>query len=177
MTMNNTITTADVVLTTSLDSPVGPLLAGATDEGICLLEFAEPSRQKAQLAALRRHFGSAVESGRHELIDQLAEELAEYFGGVRREFRVPLVLTGTPFQRRVWEQLQSIPYGETRSYADIAAAVGSPNAVRAVGSANGRNRIAIVIPCHRVINKGGALGGYGGGLDRKQYLLDLERGP
>jgi AraC family transcriptional regulator of adaptative response/methylated-DNA-[protein]-cysteine methyltransferase len=174
MAMNHTITT-DVMLTTSLDSPVGPLLAGATDEGIYLLEFAEPSRQQAQLAALRRHFGGPVESGRHELIERLAEELAEYFGGARREFSVPLVPTGTPFQRSVWEQLQAIPYGETRSYADIAAAVGSPNAVRAVGSANGWNRIAIVIPCHRVINKGGALGGYGGGLDRKQFLLNLER--
>jgi AraC family transcriptional regulator of adaptative response/methylated-DNA-[protein]-cysteine methyltransferase len=174
MTMNHTITT-DAILTTSLDSPVGPLLVGATDEGICLLEFAEPSRQRAQLAALRRQFGDAIEPGRHEWTDQLAEELAEYFGGTRREFSVPLVLGGTPFQRRVWEQLRAIPYGETRSYADIAAAVGAPNAVRAVGSANGRNRIAIVIPCHRVINKGGALGGYGGGLDRKQFLLDLER--
>jgi O-6-methylguanine DNA methyltransferase len=172
--MSHTITT-EAVLTTTLESPVGPLLAGATDEGICLLEFAAPSRQKAQLAALRRQFGSAIEPGRHELTDQLAEELAEYFGGARREFMVPLVLAGTPFQRRVWEQLRAIPYGETRSYADIARAVGSPAAVRAVGSANGKNRIAIVIPCHRVINKGGALGGYGGGLDRKRFLLDLER--
>jgi AraC family transcriptional regulator of adaptative response/methylated-DNA-[protein]-cysteine methyltransferase len=169
-------TTTDVVLTTSLDSPLGSLLAGANDEGICLLEFAEKSRQEVQLAALRRQFGESIEPGRHELTDQLAEELAEYFGGARREFTVPLVLTGTPFQRRVWQQLRAIPYGETRSYADVACAVGSPSAVRAVGAANGQNRIAIVIPCHRVINKGGALGGYGGGLDRKQFLLDLERG-
>jgi AraC family transcriptional regulator of adaptative response/methylated-DNA-[protein]-cysteine methyltransferase len=169
-------TTTDAVLTTTLDTRMGPLLAGAIDAGICLLEFADPLRQKAQLADVRRHFGDAIQPGRHELTDRLAEELAEYFGGTRREFSVPLVLAGTPFQRRVWEQLRKIPYGETRSYADIARAVGSPAAVRAVGAANGRNRIAIVIPCHRVINKGGALGGYGGGLDRKQFLLDLERG-
>jgi AraC family transcriptional regulator of adaptative response/methylated-DNA-[protein]-cysteine methyltransferase len=167
--------TTDIVVTISLDTPVGPLVAGATDEGVCLLEFAEPSRQKAQLSALRRQFG-AVEPGRHDFTDQLAEELAEYFGGSRREFTVPVVLTGTPFQHRVWEELLRIPYGETRSYEDVARAVGSASAVRAVGSANGRNRIAIVVPCHRVINKGGALGGYGGGLDRKQFLLDLERG-
>src|SRR5262249_37400754 len=113
-------TTTDVVLTTPLDSPVGPLLAGATDEGLCLLEFAEPSRQEAQLAALRRQFGAAIERGRHEFTDQLAEELAEYFGGARREFTVPLVLAGTPFQRRVWQQLRAIPYGQTCSYEDVA---------------------------------------------------------
>jgi AraC family transcriptional regulator, regulatory protein of adaptative response / methylated-DNA-[protein]-cysteine methyltransferase len=169
-------TTTEAVLTTSLNSPVGRLLVGATDEGICLLEFAEPVRQKAQLAALRRQFGEAIEPGRHELADQLAEELAEYFAGVRHEFTVPVVLTGTPFQQRVWRQLQAIPYGETRSYEDVAVAVGTRTAVRAVGGANGQNRIAIVIPCHRVINKGGRLGGYGGGLERKQFLLDLEQG-
>ncbi len=168
-------TTSDVVLTTSLDSPVGPLLVGATDEGLCLLEFAEPARQQVQLAALRRQYGEAIEPGRHEHADRLAEELAEYFAGSRRDFTVPLVLTGTAFQRRVWEQLRAIPYGETRSYEDVAAAVGVRTATRAVGTANGRNRIAIVIPCHRVISKGGGLGGYGGGLGRKQFLLDLER--
>ncbi len=169
------IPTLSGVVTTTLDSPVGPLLAGATDDGICLLEFAEPMRREAQLAALRRQFGDAVEPGRHEYTDQLAEELAEYFGGTRQQFTVPLVLAGTPFQRRVWEQLLTIPYGETRCYEDVARAIGVRTGSRAVGSANGQNRIAIVIPCHRVIAKGGGLGGYGGGLDRKQFLLDLER--
>jgi AraC family transcriptional regulator of adaptative response/methylated-DNA-[protein]-cysteine methyltransferase len=162
------------VVTTTLNSPVGPLLAGATEEGICLLEFAERERQRAQLAVLRRQFGDALEPGHHEHTDQLAEELAEYFGGTRRQFTVPLVFPGTPFQRQVWQQLLAIPYGETRSYQDIAAALGVRTASRAVGRANGQNRVAIVIPCHRVINSGGALGGYGGGLWRKQFLLDLE---
>jgi AraC family transcriptional regulator of adaptative response/methylated-DNA-[protein]-cysteine methyltransferase len=171
--MNTTLTSC--VVTTTLDSPVGPLLAGATDEGVCLLEFTEPARQQAQLAALRRHFGDTIEPGRNDHIDQLAEELADYFAARRRDFTVPLVLAGTPFQRRVWAQLQRIPYGETRSYEDIGRAIGVPTGSRAVGMANGQNRIAIVIPCHRVINKGGGLGGYGGGLWRKEFLLDLER--
>jgi O-6-methylguanine DNA methyltransferase len=95
---------------------------------------------------------------------------------MRREFEVPLHVDGSPFQERVWRQLLKIPYGETRSYQDVAVKVGSPDAVRAVGTANGMNRIAIVIPCHRVVNKGGKLGGYGGGLWRKQRLLGLEQG-
>ena len=169
-------TTTDILVTTTLDSPIGPLLAGASGEGICLLEFAEPDRQQMQLGELRRHFGDAVELGRNEHTDRLAEELTDYFAGYRQDFSVPLVLSGTPFQRRVWKQLMAIPYGETCSYEDVARAVGDAKAVRAVGAANGKNRVAIVIPCHRVINKGGRLGGYGGGLWRKQYLLDLETG-
>lgn len=102
-------------------------------------------------------------------------ELNAYFAGARQAFSVPLVYPGTPFQRRVWEELLTIPYGETRSYQEMAAAVGAPKAVRALGRANGMNRIAIVIPCHRVVNKNGALGGYGGGLRRKEFLLGLER--
>src|SRR5205807_1167611 len=157
-------TTTDRLVTATLDSPVGPLLVGATDEGICLLEFAEPARQQAQLAAVRRNFGDAVEPGRNEHTDRLAEELADYFAGARQDFTVPVVFSGTPFQRRVWKQLRAIPYGETCSYEDVARAVGDARAVRAVGGANGKNRVAIVVPCHRVINKGGRLGGYGGGL-------------
>src|SRR5689334_416292 len=148
--MNTTLTNR--VVTTTLDSPVGPLLCGATDAGVCLLEFAEPARQQAQLAALRRHFGDDVEPGGHEHLDRMRQELAEYFVGERRDFGVPLVLGGTPFQRRVWEELRRIPFGATRSYEDVARAVGSPAATRAVGAANGQNRIAIVIPCHRVVN-------------------------
>jgi AraC family transcriptional regulator of adaptative response/methylated-DNA-[protein]-cysteine methyltransferase len=171
----NTLLTERVV-TASLDSPLGPLLAGATDDGLCLLEFAERERERAQLAALRRQFACPIEPGRHPVLDRVREELAEYFVGERCQFTVPLALCGTPFQRRVWEQLLRIPYGATCSYEDVARAVGDAKAVRAVGSANGQNRVAIVIPCHRVVNKGGGLGGYGGGLWRKQFLLDLERG-
>ena len=112
----------------------------------------------------------------HPLLDRLKAELAEYFAGQRRSFEVPLHVSGSPFQERVWQELLKIPYGETRSYEDVARQTGSPDAVRAVGTANGSNRIAIVIPCHRVVNKGGKLGGYGGGLWRKQRLLGLEQG-
>ncbi len=163
--MNTTL--ADCVVTIALPSPVGPLLAAAVDDGICLLEFAEPNRQEQQLAVLRRQFGEAIGPGRHPHLDQLAAELEEYFAGTRREFAVPLAISGTSFQERVWRQLRQIPYGTTCSYEDIARALGDANAVRAVGRANGQNRVAIVIPCHRVINKGGGLGGYGGGLWRR----------
>ena len=114
--------------------------------------------------------------GRNAHLRLLERELHQYFEGTLREFTVPLVLRGTPFQERVWRALLAIPYGTTRSYAEIAERIGSSGAQRAVGTANGRNRIAIVIPCHRVINAGGALGGYGGGLRRKEFLLELERG-
>jgi AraC family transcriptional regulator of adaptative response/methylated-DNA-[protein]-cysteine methyltransferase len=130
---------------------------------------------ETQMASIRKHFRLPLVPGSNAHLDQLRAELARYFDGALREFQVPLVYPGTPFQQRVWRELLLIPYGETRSYQDMARALGDANAVRAVGRANGQNRIAIVIPCHRVVNKGGALGGYGGGLRRKQYLLDLER--
>jgi O-6-methylguanine DNA methyltransferase len=163
------------IVSTVIDSPVGPLLIGTTDEGICLLEFSGP-RSELQTAALTRVFDAEIETGEHEYLDQLATELDEYFAGKLRTFQVPLVIRGTPFQEKVWRELLRIPYGETRSYLDIASRVCTKKACRAVGRANGQNRIAIVIPCHRVVNAGGALGGYGGGLDRKRFLLDLEGG-
>ncbi|HEY1377989.1 MAG TPA: methylated-DNA--[protein]-cysteine S-methyltransferase [Gemmataceae bacterium] len=156
------------VVTTTLDSPLGPLTAGATDEGVCLVEFTGP-RSDGQARA------RSPVAGRHPLLDRLRDELADYFTGQLREFTVPVVCRGTPFQEKVWRELLRIPYGETRSYADIARAVGDANASRAVGSANGRNRVAVLIPCHRVIASGGLIGGYGSGLDRKRFLLDLER--
>jgi AraC family transcriptional regulator of adaptative response/methylated-DNA-[protein]-cysteine methyltransferase len=158
-----------------LSSPLGPLVAGATAEGICLLEFSDRRMLETQFATVRKLFGAPLVPGANEHLELLQSELAGYFAGALRSFSVPLVYPGTPFQRRVWEKLLAIPYGETRSYQELAIAVGERNAVRAVGRANGMNRIAIVIPCHRVINKGGQLGGYGGGLRRKQYLLDVER--
>src|SRR5262249_48693727 len=113
---------------------------------------------------------------RHDLLAQLKDELRRYFAGTLRAFRVPLHYPGTTFQRRVWEGLLEIPYGETRSYEALAEAVGCQGAQRAGGRANGQNAVCIVIPCHRVVNKGGKLGGYGGGLWRKRFLLDLEQG-
>ena len=158
-----------------LRSPLGPLVAGATDEGICLLEFTDRRMLEAQFATIQRLFKSPIVPGSNAHLETLETELASYFAGSLRHFSVPLVYPGTPFQQRVWEQLLAIPFGETRSYEELAAALGKPSAARAVGRANGLNRIAIVIPCHRVVNKNGELGGYGGGLRRKQYLLDLER--
>ena len=162
------------IVTTQFDCPVGPLTAAATDAGVCLLEFAGP-RVADHTAALSQRLGAVAAPGTHRHLDSLRDELAAYFSGTLREFSVPLVFPGTPFQERVWGELRRIPFGTTRSYEDVALAIGDAKAVRAVGTANGRNRVAIVIPCHRVVNKGGGLGGYGGGLDRKRFLLDLER--
>jgi AraC family transcriptional regulator of adaptative response/methylated-DNA-[protein]-cysteine methyltransferase len=165
----------EAVFLSWLRSPLGPLVAGATREGICLLEFSDRRMLETELASLKKLFAAPVVPGVHPHLDRLQVELGDYFSGAARSFSVPLVSPGTPFQQRVWQQLLAIPYGETRSYQQVAAAIGAPKAVRAVGHANGLNRIAILIPCHRVLNKDGRLGGYGGGLRRKQFLLDLER--
>ncbi len=167
---------SDCILTTFVESPLGPLLAGATAAGVCLLEFSDRRMLPAQFTALRQRFGCAIVPGTNDHLENLKEQLDRYFARTLRQFDLPLLYPGSPFQRRVWEELLRIPYGETRSYEALAHAIGAAGAQRAVGRANGQNRIAIVIPCHRVVNKGGKLGGYGGGLWRKQFLLDLERG-
>jgi methylated-DNA-[protein]-cysteine S-methyltransferase len=107
--------------------------------------------------------------------EDISEQLSEYFARSRRTFTIPIALAGTPFQKRVWSELMTIPYGETRSYRQLAEAIGNPSSMRAVGAANGQNPISIIVPCHRVIGSDGALVGYGGGLERKRFLLDLER--
>jgi AraC family transcriptional regulator, regulatory protein of adaptative response / methylated-DNA-[protein]-cysteine methyltransferase len=157
-----------------LDTPLGPMIAGATDRGICLLEFTDRRMLEHQVVTLKRRFNAGLAPGRHAHLTTLHKELGEYFAGKRQLFSVPVDMRGTPFEMRVWQELQRIPYGETRSYADMAQRIGSPAAVRAVGRANGLNAIAIVVPCHRVVNKNGDLGGYGGGLWRKRRLLHLE---
>jgi AraC family transcriptional regulator of adaptative response/methylated-DNA-[protein]-cysteine methyltransferase len=167
---------ADCIRTDYVESPLGPLLVGATAAGLCLLEFTDRRMLEAQFTALRQRFGCAIVPGTNDHLEILKEQLDGYFARTLREFRLSLLYPGSPFQTRVWEELLRIPYGETRSYEAIAQAVDASGAQRAVGRANGQNRIAIVIPCHRVVNKGGKLGGYGGGLWRKQFLLDLERG-
>jgi AraC family transcriptional regulator of adaptative response/methylated-DNA-[protein]-cysteine methyltransferase len=158
-----------------VESPLGPLVLGSCISGICLLEFTDRRMLETQFETLRKKFQCAVAPGVSDLNDRLKKELTEYFQGTRKQFDVPLYFPGTPFQEKVWKNLLTIPYGETRSYFDLAVQIGNPDAIRAVGTTNGRNPIAIVIPCHRVVNKSGKLGGYGGGLWRKQYLLDLER--
>jgi AraC family transcriptional regulator of adaptative response/methylated-DNA-[protein]-cysteine methyltransferase len=157
----------------TLDTPLGTLLTGARDEGICLIAF-DPGRTDRELAALRRRFRCEIEQGDHPHLVQLRAELQDYFAQRLTTFTVPVITAGTPFQERVWAQLQRIPYGQTCSYEELAKAVGAAAAQRAVGHANGSNPIPIVIPCHRVINKSGKLGGYGGELWRKEILLRLE---
>ena len=166
---------ADCVTLSWMESPVGPLVAGATDRGVCLLEFSDRRMLETQLENVRKRLGPVL-PGSHPLLERLKTELGEYFARTRREFTVPLVYPGTPFQVKVWNALRHIPYGETTSYEQLAWGVGAPKGQRAVGHANSQNPTAIVIPCHRVVNKDGKLGGYGGGLWRKQLLLDLERG-
>ncbi len=159
-----------------IDSPIGPLLAGATRDALVLLEFSERNILEEQIETVRRRLNMPIAQGSNRRLDALRKQLGEYFAGQRRDFDLPLAYPGTTFQEKVWSALLQIPYGETRSYVDLARAIGDARASRAVGAANGMNRIAIVIPCHRVINANGELGGYGGGLWRKQILLDLERG-
>jgi len=151
------------------------MILGVHDGGLCLLEFAERRMLDTQLKRLSRHMGRVFLPGEHPLMEQVKQALDGYFAGTARGFDIPLQCPGTAFQEAVWQALRAIPYGETRSYAEIAATIGHADAVRAVGRANGDNRIAIVIPCHRVVGSDGELVGYGGGLWRKEYLLAMEQ--
>lgn len=150
------------------------MVAAATDRHVVLLEFAHRRTLDRQLERATRGAGVRFEPGDSPLLEQLRVELTEYFRGERRTFDVPLDAPGTPFQMRVWQELLRIPPGTTTTYGRIAESIGHPTAVRAVARANGDNRIAILIPCHRVIGADGSLTGYGGGLWRKKKLLDLE---
>jgi len=158
-----------------LDTQLGPMLAVADDEALYLLEFVDRRGLEREIERLRQRTQAAIIPGSTKPIKSIEKELKQYFEGRLREFQTPLFRVGTPFQKQVWDELQKIPRGETRSYADIAAALGRPTAFRAVAQANGSNQIAIVIPCHRVINANGELGGYAGGIARKQWLLDHEK--
>lgn len=151
---------------THIDSPVGPLLLAASDAGLHAIEFHAARHPVAR-------GGDWVEAD-HPVLRAAASQLREYFAGTRRAFDLPLAPDGTDFQRRVWQTLATIPYGRTISYADLASRVGRPGASRAVGAANGRNPLPIVLPCHRVIGANGALTGFGGGLPTKRFLLELE---
>lgn len=162
------------VLVQWIATPLGAMFVAARDEGISFLEFVDRRALAPQIKALRRNVGTALVPGEHRHVTRLRAELARYFAGELREFTTPIHAPGTTFQERVWSQLRRIPFGETRSYAELARAIGSPNSVRAVASANGRNRIAILIPCHRVIGSDGRLVGYAGSVWRKQRLLELE---
>lgn len=164
-----------VIDITRLETPIGTMFAAAVAEGICLLEFTDRKALPTELKALAKHYNATILQGDNPHFTKLKKQLEEYFGGSRRQFDVPLVMPGTAFQQVVWRELLTIPFGKTRSYAEQAEHLGKPAAVRAVANANGMNRIAIIVPCHRVIGSDGQLTGYGGGLWRKQWLLDLER--
>ena len=156
-----------------IDTPIGPMTLGATDEALVLADFSERRLMPVQLATTRRRIGP-TSSGSSPLLDRAERQLREYLAGERVDFDLPIQLPGSPFQERVWSELLHIPYGETISYGEMARRVRVPAASRAVGRANGSNRIAVIVPCHRVIAAGGSLGGYGGGLPAKRFLLDLE---
>lgn len=158
----------------AIESPLGPLHAVASPTGLTLLEFADRRALPTELRDAARQFGAPIEPGTNEHLEQTRAELAEYFAGTRRVFSIPLDLRGTDFQRRVWDRLLAIPCGETRTYSGIARELGDEKSLRAVGMANGKNRIAIIVPCHRVIAADGSLWGYGGGLERKRRLLEHE---
>lgn len=158
-----------------IDSALGPLVTAATDKGIVFLEFSDRRMIEAQATTLTKRLGLPVAPGKNGFIDKLEVQLRDWLAHRRRDFDLPLFEPGTPFQERVWAALRTIPYGETWSYSELARAIGDPKATRAVARANGMNRIAILVPCHRVIASDGGLGGYGGGMWRKRQLLDLER--
>ncbi len=164
-----------IISITRILTPLGPMFAGAVEEGICLLEFSDRRMLETQLSRIKKAFKAKIVPGDHPHFVELNRQLKAYFSGELREFDLPLQLTATQFQQDVWNALVKIPYSETRSYQEQAVSIGKPKAVRAVATANGDNRISIIIPCHRVIGKNGSLTGYGGGLWRKRYLLDLEK--
>jgi AraC family transcriptional regulator of adaptative response/methylated-DNA-[protein]-cysteine methyltransferase len=157
-------------------TPLGPMLAAASDTELHLLEFTDRRMLATQLERLRKLADCVITPGPSKVIARVERELAEYFDGQRKEFTVPLAISGTPFQESVWRQLLKIPYGQTLSYDGLATRIGRAGAQRAVGTANGCNRIAIIIPCHRVIRSDGTLSGYGGGVWLTQRLLELEWG-
>jgi AraC family transcriptional regulator of adaptative response/methylated-DNA-[protein]-cysteine methyltransferase len=158
-----------------IETPLGAMLALANQDGLHLLEFVDRHGLEKQITSLRERTGCVIVPGNNSHLDQIGKELKEYFDGVAVRFTVPLMMIGTPFERDVWAMLKTIPPGQTWSYAKLAQGVGRANAVRAVGHANGRNRLALVVPCHRVIRSDGTLCGYAGGVWRKKWLLEHER--
>ena len=158
-----------------IETPLGTMIACADEKGICMLEFSDRKALPTELKEISKHFNANIIQGENPHFTTLEDELAEYFAGKRRDFSVPLSPVGTQFQKNVWEVLRQIPYGTTRSYQEQANILGNPKAVRAVANANGLNKISIIIPCHRVIGTNGTLTGYGGGIWRKQKLLELEK--
>jgi len=165
----------DFLTYTRFTTPLGPMMAVASEDGICLFDFTDRRMLETELKQIQKHFKSTILPGKSKYFEPVIKQITEYFEGKRKNFDIPLVTPGTEFQNKVWKVLQTIPYGETRSYKKQAISLGNVKAVRAVANANGDNRISILIPCHRVIGEDGKLVGYGGGLWRKQWLLNLEK--
>ena len=158
-----------------IETPLGTMIACANENGICMLEFSDRKALPTELKEISKHFDANIVQGENPHFKTLEKELEEYFEGKLKDFTVPLAPVGTDFQKKVWEILRTIPYGTTRTYQQQADILGNPKAVRAVANANGLNKISIIIPCHRVIGSNGTLTGYGGGIWRKQKLLELEK--
>ena len=165
-----TLMTPTSLVTRTVESPFGPLTLVGSAAGLRAILWAGDDPARAGLADV------ALQPGSADMLDEAAHQLGEYFAGTRTTFDLPLDLRGTPFQVAAWEALAEIPYGETRTYAEQAAAIGRPAAVRAVGAANGRNPLSLVLPCHRVVGSDGALRGFAGGLGVKSSLLAFEQG-
>lgn len=164
-----------MIKTTTIETPLGEMAAAATKEGICLLEFSDRQNLNMEFENIAWIFNTTVESGSNKHLRTLKKQLREYFKGKRKDFSIPLITPGTEFQQTVWNSLKKIPYGTTLSYLEQARSINKPGAVRAVANANGSNRIAVIIPCHRVIGSDGNLVGYGGGLEKKRWLIDHEK--
>ncbi|HMI02999.1 MAG TPA: methylated-DNA--[protein]-cysteine S-methyltransferase [Pedobacter sp.] len=165
----------EIINMTEFSTPLGPMLAGATSEGICLLEFTNRIRLEKEFSELQRLLNATMQPGSNQHLDQLENELSEYFEGKRKSFSVPLHTPGNEFAQTVWKTLLEIPYGKTCSYKEQAEMMNNPKAIRAIASTNGRNRLAIIIPCHRVIGSDGNMTGYAAGIDKKKWLLKFER--
>lgn len=164
-----------VILMSRTTTPLGPMFICSTETGICLLEFVDRKMLETEFRDLQKRLHAVILAGENQHIINIKIQLREYFVGERTEFTVPIDAPGTEFQSEVWKTIRKIPYGQTTSYQNEAELLGNPNAIRAVARANGMNRIAIVIPCHRIIGKDGSLTGYGGGLERKRWLLEHEK--
>ena len=160
---------------TIIETPIGEMVAGATKDGICLLEFSDRKTLSTQMEEIAGLLETTITEGSNRHLRLLKRQLKEYFKGKRMKFSLHLLTPGTEFQQAVWKELLKIPYGSTRSYQEQADLLKNPLSVRAVAQANGANKLAIIIPCHRVIGSDGHLVGYGGGLERKKWLLDHEK--
>jgi AraC family transcriptional regulator of adaptative response/methylated-DNA-[protein]-cysteine methyltransferase len=157
-----------------IKTPLGEMIAIANDHTLYHLSFIDPQNADATKVNFQKKLNCPIQEGVTQITTAIKKELASYFLGTLPQFKTPITTQGTPFQKSVWQKLRTLPYGHTWSYTDLAHAIGTPSATRAVANANGKNQHAIIIPCHRVINKNGQLGGYAGGLTRKKQLLKLE---